>query len=61
VVGRSADLTEHDHTRLRWRSDRVSVNAHKFYCRTYDELYNDLNNDWRLLSFNNQPSNSESS
>jgi hypothetical protein len=23
-------------------------------CRTYDDLYNDLNNDWRLLSLTGQ-------
>jgi hypothetical protein len=50
LVGRSADLSEDDRARLRWRSDRVSVNTHKVLCRTYDELSSDLNNDWRLLS-----------
>lgn len=56
VVGRSGGLTEHDRARLRWRSDRVSVNTHKIYGRTYDDLYNDLNNDWRLLSLTSQKS-----
>jgi hypothetical protein len=28
----------------------VTVNTHKVYCRTYDELYDTLNNDWRLVS-----------
>lgn len=50
LVGRSADLSAHDHTRLRWRSGRVSVNTHKVFCRTYDELYSALDGDWRLVS-----------
>ena len=40
VIGRSADLSEHDFARLRWRSDRVSINTHKVICLTYDELLN---------------------
>jgi antiviral defense system Shedu protein SduA len=48
LIGRSADLTEYDSARLHWRSDRVTVNTHKIYCRTYDHLSNDLNRDWRL-------------
>jgi hypothetical protein len=50
LIGRSADISEHDRTRLRWRPDRVSVNTHIVYCRNYDELCKDLNNSWRLLS-----------
>jgi hypothetical protein len=48
LVGRSSDLAEHERTRLRWRSGRLSVNTHKVYCRTYDELCDSLNKDWRL-------------
>lgn len=57
LIGRSSDLSEHDRTRLRWRSGRVTVNTHKVYCRTYDELYEDLNSDWRLLSLLTQKPN----
>ncbi len=50
LIGRSGDISEHERTRLRWRSGRVTVNTHKVFCRTYDELYEALNSDWRLLS-----------
>lgn len=50
LIGRSSDVSDHDRARLRWRSDRVSVNTHKIACFTYDELLETLNNDWRLLS-----------
>lgn len=55
VIGRTADLSDHDRTRLRWRSDRVSINSHKVYCRTYDELYSGLDSQWRLSSLIGQP------
>jgi Domain of unknown function (DUF4263) len=51
LIGRSAGMSDIDRTRLRWRSDRVTVNSHKVYCRTYDELYDSLDEDWRMLSF----------
>jgi hypothetical protein len=54
LIGRSAHISDHDRTRLRWRSDRVTVNTHRVYCRTFDELYDDLNSDWRLLSLMSQ-------
>lgn len=54
VIGRSADISPADQTRLRWRSGRVTINTHKIYCRTYDELYESLDKDWRLLSFTQQ-------
>lgn len=50
LVGRSADLTENDRTRLRWRSDRVSINTHKVYCLTYDELSEALNSQWEFFT-----------
>jgi hypothetical protein len=50
LIGRSADLDEHDRTRLRWRSDRVSINSHKVFCRTYDELFAALDEQWKLGS-----------
>jgi hypothetical protein len=51
LIGRSRDISEHGRRRLRWRSDRVSVNTHRIYCYTYDELYEELDRDWRLLSY----------
>ena len=51
VIGRSADLSDHDRTRLRWRSERVTINTHRIYCQTYDELYDDLTGDWRMMPF----------
>jgi len=54
LTGRSSDISDHDRTRLRWRSDRVTINTHKVSCRTYDELYEDLHNDWQLLSLTSQ-------
>jgi hypothetical protein len=57
LIGRSKHISDHDRTRLRWRSDRVSINTHKVYCRTFDELCDDLNNDWRMFSRRNQKEN----
>jgi hypothetical protein len=54
VIRRSADIAPADQTRLRWRSGRVTINTHKFYCRTYDDLYESLDKDWRLLSLTEQ-------
>ena len=54
LIGRSNDVAEHDRTRLHWRSDRVTVNTHNVICRTYDELYEALDSDWRLLSLGSQ-------
>lgn len=55
LAGRTQDLSEHDRTRLRWRSGRVTVNTHKVYCRTYDELYESLDTNWRLFALTSQP------
>lgn len=49
LVGRSSDLTEHDHRRWRWRSDRVAINTHKVFCYTYDELADALTTHWQSL------------
>ena len=54
VIGRSGDLSDHDRIRLRWRSDRVTINTHRVRCQTYDELYGDLNDYWRMLSQGSQ-------
>ena len=50
LIGRSKFVSPHDLTRLRWRSDRVTINSHKIYCRTYDDLFDCLDKDWRLFS-----------
>ncbi len=50
LIGRSADISEYDRTRLRWRQGRVTINSHKLYCRTYDDLYEALNRQWELLT-----------
>jgi hypothetical protein len=50
LIGRSADLSPADRDRLHWRSQRVSVNTHKVFCWTYDDLYTLLDRDWRMLA-----------
>jgi hypothetical protein len=50
IVGRSRDVAEHDRNRLSWRSGRVSINTHKVYCRTFDELYKSLDEQWQVMS-----------
>jgi Domain of unknown function (DUF4263) len=50
LIGRSGHLTENDRTRLRWRADRVTVNTHKVFCLTYDELSQALNTQWQFIS-----------
>ncbi len=55
LIGRSRHLSDHDRQRLKWRTDRVMVSSHKIVCRTYDELYDDLNENWRWSSLNSRP------
>jgi hypothetical protein len=50
LIGRSSHLSDHEHQRLKWRADRVLVNSHKIVCRTYDELYADLESNWDSLA-----------
>jgi hypothetical protein len=54
LIGRSAHLTNYDRSRLRWRSDRVTINTHKISCLTYDELLETLNVQWQVFSFASQ-------
>ena len=42
IVGRSRFLESREKQRMRWRSQRVSVNTHKMTCMTYDDLLEDL-------------------
>ncbi len=55
LIGRSADLSPAEQDRLRWRSKRVSVNTHKVFCWTYDDLFALLDHDWRLLEQSTEP------
>lgn len=55
LIGRSNDVSEYDRRRLRWHETQVSVSTHKIYCRTYDDLYEALDSDWRLLSLASNP------
>jgi len=43
ILGKSEDLAYKEQIRLQWRLDRVVVNSKKIFCRTFDELYKDLN------------------
>jgi hypothetical protein len=54
IIGRSAHLTDYDRARLRWRSDRVTVNTHKVSCLTYDELLAALLRQWQWLELMRQ-------
>ena len=48
VIGRRPFLTAEQRDRLAWRFDRVTVNTHKVYCVTFDDLYDFLH---RRLEF----------
>jgi hypothetical protein len=50
IVGRTQHIAEHDRNRLRWRSGRVSVDTHKVYCRTFDEVYESLDEQWQFMA-----------
>ncbi len=54
LVGRSAHLTAYDRGRLRWCSDRVTINTHAIYCWTFDELAEALDRQWQLFSLVSQ-------
>lgn len=42
VIGRNAELSPDDRSRLKWRSDRVRVDSHSIICVTFDDLYESL-------------------
>lgn len=50
LIGRSAAISAHEQTRLRWRSGKVTVNSHKVYCRTYDDVYESLDRTWQFYN-----------
>jgi hypothetical protein len=43
VLGRRADLSHREQTRLRWRLEKVLVDSKPVVCVTFDELFDDLN------------------
>lgn len=42
IIGRSQFLTDDDRRRLRWRTEKVTVNSHQIHCLTFDDLYENL-------------------
>lgn len=42
VAGRSADLTEDDRIRLRWRAEKVLVDSHPVSCVTFGDVHHVL-------------------
>jgi len=50
VVGRNQFLTESEKRRLLWYSGKVSVNSCKIYCKTFDDLYEDMKYKWLEVS-----------
>jgi Shedu protein SduA, C-terminal len=50
VMGRSANLDEIRKSRLKWRTDTVSIGKHKVICITYDELHAGLRRKFNLYS-----------
>jgi Domain of unknown function (DUF4263) len=51
VIGRTNDIEPADHRRLRFRTDKVLIDSHQIYCRTYDDLYDSLFREWQLFSW----------
>lgn len=50
VIGRTADISDKDKSRLSWRSDKMIVNSIPILCLTFDELYERLYNKIILFS-----------
>jgi len=50
VMGRSASLDEIKKSRLKWRTDAVSIGKHKVSCITFDELHAGLERKFNLYS-----------
>ena len=50
VMGRSASLDDIKRSRLRWRTDTVSIGKHKVICITFDELHLALQRKFNLYS-----------
>ena len=46
ILGRSADLSDADRNRLKWRTEKVRVDSHTIECLTLDDLYQHL--EWRI-------------
>jgi len=50
VIGRNRFLTQSERKRLDWFSGKVLINSHKIYCKTFDELYEDMRYKWLAVS-----------
>lgn len=50
VMGRSANLDDAKRSRLKWRTDTVSIGKHKVSCITFDELHAGLQRKFNLYS-----------
>lgn len=57
VMGRNADLDEAKRNRLKWRTDRVSIDTHKISCLTFDDLHAALQNKFNLYRAASGPEN----
>jgi len=42
IIGRSAGLDDTQHSRLKWRTERVLIDCHHINCVTFDELHAQL-------------------
>ncbi len=50
VMGRSASLDDTKKSRLKWRTDTVSIGRHKVSCITFDDLHAELQGKFNLYS-----------
>ncbi len=48
VMGRNAGLDATMRNRLKWRTEKVVIDSHKVSCITFDDLYETLENKFRL-------------
>jgi hypothetical protein len=52
VIGRNQFLTQSERRRLDWISGNVLIGSSKLYCKTFDDLYEDMK--YKLLAVSNQ-------
>jgi Domain of unknown function (DUF4263) len=48
IVGRDTGLRDYERFRLRWRTEKVSVDNHPVECITFDELYRHMDQHLKL-------------
>jgi hypothetical protein len=48
IMGRSAGLDDAKRNRMKWRTERVSIDSHKISCLTFDDLHAALQNKFNL-------------